>query len=294
MMMRPGAVGHLGRLGLASAIRQAFDPRREFFSASEQGVWYDPSDLSTLFQDSAGTIPGAVDQPVGLMLDKSKGLVLGPELVTNGGFGQGATGWSTTANVSVAGGAAVFASALNGNNVLQSVTPALSLSKTYAVTYTVVSISSGSVSSSLGGAIGSIRTTPGTYTDHLTPLASTAFIRARSDNTNAVIDNISVRELPGNHAFQATAADRPILRARKNWLVATDVLATQSVIVRPNAHVLSFWGTGSITLSGASTAGPLVGTGVNDRVSLTFTPTAGTLTLTVSGSVLKAQLEDAV
>ncbi len=42
------------------------------FSASEPGAWYDPSDMSTLFQDSAGTTPvTAVEQPVGLMLDKS-------------------------------------------------------------------------------------------------------------------------------------------------------------------------------------------------------------------------------
>jgi hypothetical protein len=42
------------------------------FANSEPGVWYDPSDMSTLFQDSAGTTPvTAVEQPVGLMLDKS-------------------------------------------------------------------------------------------------------------------------------------------------------------------------------------------------------------------------------
>lgn len=42
------------------------------FASSEPGVWYDPSDLTTLFQDSAGTTPvTAAGQPVGLMLDKS-------------------------------------------------------------------------------------------------------------------------------------------------------------------------------------------------------------------------------
>lgn len=42
------------------------------FAANEQGAWYDPSDLSTLFQDSAGTVPvTAVGQPVGKILDKS-------------------------------------------------------------------------------------------------------------------------------------------------------------------------------------------------------------------------------
>jgi len=42
------------------------------FANGEQGGWYDPSDLSTLFQDAAGTIPvTVVGQPVGRILDKS-------------------------------------------------------------------------------------------------------------------------------------------------------------------------------------------------------------------------------
>jgi len=44
----------------------------DLFASSEQGAWYGPSDLSTLFQDSAGTTPvTTAGQPVGLMLDKS-------------------------------------------------------------------------------------------------------------------------------------------------------------------------------------------------------------------------------
>ncbi len=42
------------------------------FASGEQGAWYDPSDLSTMYQDAAGTIPvTAVGQPVGKILDKS-------------------------------------------------------------------------------------------------------------------------------------------------------------------------------------------------------------------------------
>ena len=42
------------------------------FQSGEQGAWYDPSDLSTLFQDAAGTTPVTLDgQPVGLITDKS-------------------------------------------------------------------------------------------------------------------------------------------------------------------------------------------------------------------------------
>jgi hypothetical protein len=45
---------------------------RALFLQGEQGAWYDPSDLTTLYQDSAGTTPVTADgDPVGLMLDKS-------------------------------------------------------------------------------------------------------------------------------------------------------------------------------------------------------------------------------
>ena len=55
--------------------RGAFDPASDpasLFAGGAEGAWYDPSDLSTLFQDSAGTTPvTASGQPVGKMLDKS-------------------------------------------------------------------------------------------------------------------------------------------------------------------------------------------------------------------------------
>ena len=44
----------------------------KLFSNGEQGFFYDPNDLSTMFLDAAGTIPvTAVGQPVGLIRDKS-------------------------------------------------------------------------------------------------------------------------------------------------------------------------------------------------------------------------------
>jgi len=49
----------------------AFDPA-SLFASNEEGVWYDPSDLSTLYQDSTGTTPVTADgDPVGRIEDKS-------------------------------------------------------------------------------------------------------------------------------------------------------------------------------------------------------------------------------
>ena len=75
-----------------------------------------------------------------------------------------------------------------------------------------------------------------------------------------------------------------------NIVLNSDTLVTQSVTTTATAYTLSFQGTGTVTKSGTAT-GALTGTGAAQRVSQTFTPTAGTLTLTVTGSVTSAQVE---
>ena len=92
-------------------------------------------------------------------------------------------------------------------------------------------------------------------------------------------------------ATQGTTAYCPILRkGALNQLLNSATLSTQNVSVYAVPYILSFYGTGTVTLSGAF-SGSLVGTGAGNRVYLAFTPTAGTLTLTVSGSVTSAMLE---
>lgn len=76
-----------------------------------------------------------------------------------------------------------------------------------------------------------------------------------------------------------------------NILLNTLSLSTQTVTVSAVEYTLSFYGTGQIVLSGAKVA-TVVGTGAYPvRTVYTFTPTAGSLTLTVTGTVSRAQLE---
>lgn len=86
-----------------------------------------------------------------------------------------------------------------------------------------------------------------------------------------------------------------IEEARVNQLLNSTIdganLATQNVTVAAVGQTLSFCGTGTVTLSGAY-VGVLVGAGAYPaRSTLTFTPAAGTLTVTVSGTVQFANLE---
>ena len=56
-------------LGYASNFTQQI---QKLFANGKQGFFYDPNDLSTMFQDAAGTVPvTAAGQPVGLIRDKS-------------------------------------------------------------------------------------------------------------------------------------------------------------------------------------------------------------------------------
>lgn len=87
----------------------------------------------------------------------------------------------------------------------------------------------------------------------------------------------------GNHATQSTATSRPVLSARVNLLTATETLATQTVTTRATTQTLRFDGTGTVTLSGTAT-------GTYSAGSHSITTTAGNLTLTVSGTVTKADL----
>lgn len=103
----------------------------------------------------------------------------------------------------------------------------------------------------------------------------------------------AINEPRFDHATTAPNACRGLLieESRTNLVFPSATLTTQTRTVTATAHTLSFYGTGTVVLSGAHVA-TVTGTGAfPTRTTLTFTPTAGSLTLTVTGSVQFAQLE---
>lgn len=107
-----GAFWTPGVTMLGSSSQNSTQLIKSLFSLGEQGFYYDPNDLSTMFQDAAGTVPvNGVGQAVGLVKDKSgrnnharqttsasrpifqQKPILGSELVVNGDFSNGTTGW---------------------------------------------------------------------------------------------------------------------------------------------------------------------------------------------------------
>lgn len=197
----------------ATAYQKITDGIQDYYTAQAQPV---------LFQDSAGTAPvTAVEQPVGLMLDKSKSLALGSELITNGDFSNGATGWTLGSETTVAGGKATIAST-GAASVLSQTPASFSAAKFYAVSFdATVRSGSAKLENSGGGTYVTIATT-GRHNCIVTGISQVIFNRITACSID--FDNISVRELPGNHAFQSTSASRPVLSARVNLLTKTEAL----------------------------------------------------------------------
>lgn len=119
----------------------------------------------------------------------------------------------------------------------------------------------------------------------------------RFTGSNGILQSVaSGIERTGAYVHDGSSFQGPYLLlepAATNLLLNSASLSTQSVTVTAVPHTLHFVNSGSITLSGAhsATLNGVGNTNEANRVSLTFTPTAGSLTLTVSGAVNSAQLE---
>jgi len=194
---------------------------KSLFANGEQGFTRTLDDYSILFQDAVGTIPvTAVGQPVGLMLDKSKGLVLGSELVINGNFTNGTTGWNSINGTDevVSGGYLNFINASTSNpNVGQQV--GVQTSKFYNISFRIAKYASGGVYFVLYSVSGSVTKVTATYSANGVytimldaPFDATGYmgIRTTAAATTLSITDISIKELAGNHAYQSTTSQRPI------------------------------------------------------------------------------------
>ena len=119
-------------------------------------------------------------------------------------------------------------------------------------------------------------------------LTTTRATTATRINSSGLVENVAT----GIPRVDYTGGVANILLEpqRTNRLLNSATVVTQTITTTAVANTLSFYGTGTITLSGTF-SGSLVGTGTSNRVSLIFTPTVGNLVLTVSGTCTNGQLE---
>jgi hypothetical protein len=296
------------------------------FAAGEQGAWYDPSDMTTMFQDNIGTTPvTGTGQTVGLLLDKSKGLVLGSELVpsqdlssaswvSGGAFGNyaGSTATSDTITTTgISGGRRYRFACTPGQTFRMSCVAAMIGTATAAL----LSFSFGNSSAVLiqeGAAASTTSTTGAALSVVAIAPASSAFceviIRANGPSgSQARFTNISVRELAGNHAVQATAANRPMygvhpFGGRRNLLERTEEFDNAywskvgTTAISANTTAAPDGNLTADTMSGASGNPATTSTNTLERVATVASSTTYTFSCYVAGAgsgTIRATLRDA-
>ena len=255
------------------------------FALAEPGAWYDPSDLTTLFQDSGGATPvTAPNQQVGLMLDKSQGPI-GPELVSNGTFvGNATTGWyrgfvSTNGTFIASGGFATYTVGASDGSSPRMVTaiPNLVVGKTYKLFFTEGtatgtgdrSVEWTSTADGTGGTTlnrVTVANWNGENKSFLVAATATTMYLAfsfpsTSSGSTGSIGNVSVKSAFGTHATQATSTQRPIyginpITGTRNLLTYTEQF--------DNAAWSKF---GTVTVTPNNTVAP-DGTTTADKVAI--------------------------
>lgn len=215
----------------------------------------------TLYQNEEGKNPvTGMGQAVGLMLDKSKGLQFGDELVVNGTYDSNINGWTvptgSASTISYSNGALA---ATRGNEAIavSTLSTPVVAGKGYRLEFDIVSKSdtSGWVYVKLNNFITDQNSTYGKstgkkiYTFTATQNASIIEIFAGGvASFSFVIDNVSLVELSGSHATQLDSTKRPVFarhpeRGRVNLFKYTEEFdngvwtKTGATSVTPNAGV---------------------------------------------------------
>lgn len=231
---------------------------RDLFNNSVQGVWFDPSDLSTLFQDAAGTTPvTGMEQPVGLMLDKRRPYASVTALPA----------MTCSASVTQSGNVLTFSNSPANDQASSAV--GLSAFGFYRMSFTVSG--TGSLVVYVGASPRVFST--GTYT--LLPWyangADFFVFRANTGGFNGTVTFQERQDFLGNHATQPTSASRPVLSARYNLLTATEDFGNAA------------WTKERVTVSGNSVVAP---NGTLTGATLTDTSVAGEHRVFALGSVI--------
>lgn len=191
------------------------------FASGEPGFWFDPSDLSTLFQDTAGTTPvTAAGQSVGLVLDKSRGLVLGPELFTP----AGATAFNANGTISIVGNTATVTCTVAGTYGIRFANVAPSaVGRSFRVGSNILTNSATrTVFVDMGGKTSGFGSTTGNKSSHIIDAVSLASVVVYvvggqvGETFSLDLSTFSVRELPGNHATQSASLSRPTYQIDSN------------------------------------------------------------------------------
>ena len=182
----------------------------------------------------------------------------GSELITNGDFATDSN-WTKGAGWTIANGKATVTSSIT-DSIYQD---ALTLGKTFKVTFQITNITSGSLRVGIGINFSDYFTEVGTYTFYGQPSNDT-FLRINpSSGTNASIDNVSVKEITGDRARLNYEIEGGLVNTKPslllepqrtnrlntsnvftNWVISGNITITANQIISPdgtkNASIIDF------------------------------------------------------
>ena len=251
---------------------------RDIFRGGEQGFFYDPNDLSTMYRDAEGTAPVTdVGQPVGLLLDKSRGLVLGANLVKpNADSVIGTTVKVGDATYRITTPDSTNAYFFYSNIPVGAV----------EIDYEILQVTSGSIRIDSSA---NSRNIPSLIGRRKAVLYNTrgavAFVRQTAP-TDVTVKVHSIRQILGNHTYQTNSAARPIFRQKA-------ILGSELVVNGDASNGTDGWITtnatlqisdGSFVMAASSQFG-----GVTKPISLDTSKTYE-LNFTVTGTTANAPL----
>ena len=190
------------------------------FAGRAGGMW-DMGDIATLYKadDGSVSVSGNGDT-IGMVLDKSNGAIRGSEILTNGSFDADVS-WTKGTSTTISGGVAALTSQAAGLCVEQGGF-AFSVGQWLEISLTIVAYSAGSVSLRIGNnTLNSIfvPSANGTYRYifKVANVVTQTFSVFCGTTTTLNIENVSVKSLPGNHATQSTAINRPLYQVVSSY-----------------------------------------------------------------------------
>lgn len=213
-------------LGYASNFQKLIT---KLFANGEKGFFYDPNDLSTMYQDAAGSVlVTGVEQSVGLVMDKSKPVLSGQNILSNFLTVDGWVKGNPDISISVVGGMLrISKGAVASQHVYKIFS--CEANKLYRLTvkfknhtgnnvrFLVRNAGGGGLPPTLSQNIQTFAATDGSGDSFFISTGATHSIVVSSQNAAASsvdVESVSVVKVSDsiNHAYQTTSAARPILQ----------------------------------------------------------------------------------
>lgn len=198
----------------ATTYQKVTDWTTEYLAAASTSVG--------MWQESTGVTPvTAVEQPVGLWMDTRLGMVQGVELRANGVASLLGVATAASYNTTTGDGVVTRVDASNQSYINFT---GLTANGWYRVSVTNGAGSGGTVNVRQGGPSTTVAFSAivGGSASGIAQASGSGQITITTAAGTSTFTGLTIREIPGNHATQATSASRPTLSARYNLLTKTE------------------------------------------------------------------------